>query len=250
MQNLESLAGKNTPQRNELAERLRLVRRADRGIDRGVGYDDYRDLYQYLVKLDGLRHFLDYVGKVDDRHILLDLGSGETVAANELQHSSFGSGLDIRGVSLTRKPEVEHNLGFEKTYITPVERLRRIDDQSVSGIISVHGISYSSLPAATVAAIDRVLVPGGAVKSLFKSPFTEKSHSHPLQASLRTHHEFTKAFSDLGYDFAYDFTQAVVLVIKPGGDSTASAEQLLKADDRLDVKGWREERDVLKVIAS
>lgn len=231
-------------QRKLMAETLIRVRRADRGVrEEDEDYLDYRDFYGYLAMLDGLRNFLDYARKLDPHPLVLDLGAGETLAAAQLEKSSFGKDLVIEAITLTRKKAIENNLGFDKTHITSIERMHGIRDNSVSAMISVNGLAYSSFPELAVESIDRVLVPGGSIKAFLKFPI-DRQNVKPLEESRQTPHRFSKALTSLGYDvgMSINFMGSVLLGIKPGGSITASAKDLLDADMNTDANRWYDEQ--------
>lgn len=218
----EFLSGKKTLERRAVAKALLWAR----GMDSGKfgTYCDNVDLSQYLVKLQGLTAFMDYIRKLRVNGVVLDIGAGTTRAVSQLEKSPLGRDLSFRATVLSRDPRIEDNLGFDRVIQTEVERLKGIEDQSVSGVISRTGIEYSANPQAAIASINRILIPGGAIKACF---------SHESIDFGQTHDRFSDALLDLGYDVAISptYTTMALLAIKPGGNLAIGVEKLMGSDN-------------------
>ena len=196
----------------------------NRFAERGALYEYNRNLRDYLIALHGLEHFLDYVRGVEQSSLVVDVGAGTTRAVYELSYSPLGKDLNFMATVLRFNLGVKKFLGEKRTRVTSAEKLRRIEDNSVAGIIANNSIGYSNAPEAVIKRIDQVLVPGGAIKanfSLFMDEF-----------EFGTHHEFSAALSRLNYDIALKVNprwQDLMVAIKPGGNG-ASAQELLDKD--------------------
>jgi len=210
--------------RQAMASNLMEGRTQDRVAIRG----DNRDLEEYLLLLGGLTSFLGYVRKVKEDGLILDIGAGITKGVSELQKSPLGKGFDFEAVTLSYKSLIKKNLGRTKTHITSAERLRGIKDKSVAGIISVYGIAYSVSPELAASTMDRVLIPGGAIKAGFVRSGTDNVFHN---SSVRSE-EFAEIFSAFGYDVALDERYCdLLLAIKPGGPAgSLSAQELINID--------------------
>jgi ubiquinone/menaquinone biosynthesis C-methylase UbiE len=179
---------------------------------------------------EGLANFLDYLRNLRLGGLVLDVGAGTTRAVAQLSDSYLGRDLTFGATILTRMKEISENLGFERTIETEVEKLRGVNDKSVTGVISFSALAYSAAPQLAVRSIDRVLIPGGAVKANFKFPPSSEEHS--ARRFSKTHDEFSDTFLKLGYDIALGeaFQFVTMVAIKPGGQKSISAKELLNSD--------------------
>jgi SAM-dependent methyltransferase len=232
MSKQELLTGKNTPERIAIAKSLQRARLFDRG-ESGGEYMNDADLLHYLIKLQGLAHFMEYARELEGPRLVLDIGAGTTRAIAELANSRIGEDLNFGAVILSRDDRIPENFGYDRTIQTEVERLRGIEDQSVSGIISRSGISYSAVPEAAVASVDRVLVPGGAIKACFRRDSSEQDDALSPITFGRTYGKFAKAWLELGYDVAVSdtFSSVALLAVKPGGANEVGADKLMAVDN-------------------
>jgi SAM-dependent methyltransferase len=223
----EFLSGKRTAERQAIAEALLWAR----GMDHQLGhYQNDADILQYFIKLQGLTHFMDYLKSLGENGLVLDIGAGTTKAVSQLEKSSLGNGLSFRATVLSRNREIERNLGYDKVIQTEVETLRGVGDLSVVGVISRSGIDYSAVPAIAVASIDRVLMPGGAIKTCFSY---DSEPDEILKDYNKTHGRFSEALLNLGYDVAISptFSAIALLAIKPGGSLGIGADKLMALDN-------------------
>lgn len=207
---------KGTNERNDAARKIRNARTIERT---GDPYKINRTGWQYIKELGGVQHLFDYVKTLKSQTVL-DIGAGTTQASSDLQESSLGFGLHFEATVLRNRPEIEKNLGKEHVHITSAEVLRGIPDASVGCVIAVFSVGYSDAPGLVAESIDRVLVPGGAVKITgYKSIFSQ----------------FYDQFERRGYDVDSGEVWGeykAILALKPGNESEVTAEQLLRSDEQ------------------
>lgn len=119
-----------------------------------------------------------------------------------------------------------------------------IDDETVCLALAFHSITYSEAPELVVEALDRVLIPGGAVKAMLMRPNVFGIHT--ILRKMKSFDIYTQLFSEKGYDVAtrnVDRKHAILLAIKPDGSKNqATAEDLMKADNAEIKKIWTPEK--------
>jgi len=202
--------------RKQAAQQIRNARLKERTVH------DYYNLNrtgpQYIKDLGGVKNFFSYVKGLSSNRVL-DIGAGTTHGIRDLSLSpSLNAGAQFEATVLRPNLDIEMYLGEEHTHITSAEELRGIPDASMGGVLSVYSLTYSVAPELVVKSIDRVLVPGGAVKISSGDATIWQLHEHLKQ---------------IGYDVADEQawgTDMVVLGIKPGGANAVHAKELLKAD--------------------
>jgi len=208
-------AGKGSKERIAAARQLRNARARER---EQFAYTVDRTGADYIQELGGVRHLFSYVKTLGNPKVL-DIGAGTTRGVSELAQSALSEGLDFEATVLRNRLGVKENLGEEQTHITSAETLRGIPDLSVACVIAVYSTSYSDAPNLVIESIDRVLVPGGAVK---------------MGGYEKIFNQFIHLLQARGYDV--DDREKwgefrVLLAIKPGGASTVTAAELIKADE-------------------
>lgn len=220
---LESLLRQN--RRDRTALQIRFARKMDETQE----YTIHRSAPEYVSRLLGLEHFFDYIRTNAEQlgsKKVLDLGTGIAWGIFGLSKSPMGRDLEFEGISVKRHEAMGKHFGFSRVHITAIEELRGIKDSSIAGMTSVYGaLSYTASPEFAAAAIDRKLVPGGVVKSLFSDSFFNINGG-------RKHNAVTNAFLKRSYDcFLIRNTHdrnMVLLAIKSGG--FCKAEELSRAD--------------------
>lgn len=219
----ETLRGlpKGHPERTKVADKIRTLRSVERTYETG------RDGVEYVRELQGVQELFQYVRDLNTGARIIDIGAGVTRAMRDFSKVSFGEGLSF-GATVLTKPEIsEWTLSSDQIHITPVELLNGIENESVGGALGVYSVAYSENPKFAVRGLNRVLVPGGVFKGVFKS----KNGEHG--AGLKSYHEFQDEFRDLGYDTAsFEGDRGdIFLAIKPGGSiNEIDAATLLEQD--------------------
>ncbi len=196
-----------------------------RALERWDAFHLSSDLAEYQKRFQGIEGFLHYVRLYPSSKTVLDLGAGDGNAINELASHELGRGLQPLATGLLR--ETNQHLEGVPYVETPAETLNGIADQSIGGILANYSITYSNEPERVVDSVDRVLVPGGLIKSTF--------HEMLRYGMLPVSHtyNFAPLFEAKGYDVA---TQHNILYAKkPGLETRFSIQQLLKLDQALHV---------------
>ncbi|MBI4990596.1 hypothetical protein HZB96_00710 [Candidatus Gottesmanbacteria bacterium] len=157
--------------RDQIAANLRWIRRQDERDS----YADYRSAIQYVKAFLGLKHLFNYVRDNSDKlgsNTVMDLGCGVAYGIGSLASSSFGQGLDLRAITAKRKTAIGSNFDFSRVYITSVERLDGVSDNSIAAMLSFYGaLSYTADPQQAVVSVDRTLVCGGVFSPICKCEF-------------------------------------------------------------------------------
>lgn len=214
----------------EIAEQIASARRGERE-ERLFTQEKQRSGKDYVEILMGLEEFLDYTRNLPSK-LVVDVGAGTTQGVSDLSKSDLGYGLEFKATVLTYDPKINKYLGREKTITTSAERLRGIKDNSVGGILCLNSILFSADPETVVKSLDRVLVPGGVVKSTF----LREGYNGILLALMGAQKAgpFIEAFEALGYDVASKENKSklvnVLLAKKPGGSEDVSAKDLIGED--------------------
>lgn len=186
----------------------------------------------YIEIFKGLEQLFNYARTLPVNTIL-DVGAGLTRGVRDLQQSQLGAFLQFKATVLTKRYEIENYLGFDNTLITEVEKLDGIKDASCAVVLGANSIAYSVAPDRAISQIDRVLVPGGALKATFKN--SEEAYVSDGQYEMDKHFLFSSALINRGYDCMtlpgesnkdYD----VLLAIKPGGKHKINIVSLLLND--------------------
>jgi SAM-dependent methyltransferase len=200
--------------RSEAADNIAMRRTRERT---GFEYLQNRQGWEYVKTLEGVEHLFDYVRTLPSNTIL-DIGAGTTAGIHQLAQSPTGAGLTFEATTLRYRPEIEENLGKERTHITSGETLRGIKDNSVGCIFGVYSVTYSAAPNLVMQSMNRVLVPGGVVK---------------IATTDSQIWNFYEGLKMMGYDVADNAKwqrALVVLAIKPGTKDAVRARALLDAD--------------------
>jgi ubiquinone/menaquinone biosynthesis C-methylase UbiE len=182
-----------SPERNAVARQLLDARRLDR--KRAATYTNDRDIWDYDMTLLGLKHFFQYIHELSDSARVLDIGTGEGYAADDLK-KRYAKHLPLTITGLTAPfqlltPDIQ-------VLHTSAEVLCGVKDTSISGAIACHSLSYSSQPELAIRRLDEVLIPGGAIKTKFASRQEEYTGEIKPQTSERFDNELRR----LGYDTA------------------------------------------------
>lgn len=225
---------KNDPLRLAVAEQIRFAR----SLDRSKEYLAERSLKDYEKRFQGLSAFLEYIKNLNSKGKILDIGAGKVKAAYELSRSVEIDDLSVIATLLTPLGKESPNMGSGAIIATSTENLYEIEDNSISGVLSCFGLAYSASPEHTIRRVDRVLIPGAAIKAIFyggDSPYTGAlSDGRGLRRSDR----FKDELGRLNYDMATEAYLAgeIVTAIKPG-KGTTSATDLFNNDKRLYEQG-------------
>ncbi len=187
-------------------------------------YELRRGLERYIGELDGLVPSLAYVRDHTTSNLILDIGAGEAIGINELAKDSRGEDLEFAATGLVA-PDNPDKVPY---LVTSGEYLKGVGDESVGGALALYSITYSPSPEMVVNALDRVLVPGGIVKTRLIEVVT---FAHAGMYISHSGH-FVPYFERKGYDIAttYGFYSSILLAKKPGGNSQMSAGDLLQRD--------------------
>ncbi len=225
--------------RKDAAKAIRSQREVDRRRGENFTYDLMRNqgVMEYLVQLRGLKHFLNYARLLSENPKILDVGAGVTRAFADLSKiKEWTEGLDLKATSLHMDKDVNKFLGKENVTLTSVEQMRRIKDGELAGIISVHGIGFTKAPKLAAESVNRVLMPGGAIKAVFGFDFVTQKDTLGL-----FQRELTHCFRDLKFDTNVSTSEAPsqpgqrlimlnLTAIKPPTQEGYSAAELFKAD--------------------
>lgn len=160
--------------RSNAAKEIRGQREIDRKKEESFNIEISRSrgVMEYVFELEGLVHFLSYVRSLSfGRSKVLDIGTGIGKALDQLsQMDEWSYNLDFEGTALSRdKKHKKFSIG-NKIRLTSVEQLRGFKQNEFAGIISVYGLGYSGAPEMAAESIDRVLAPGGALKTVYGFP--------------------------------------------------------------------------------
>lgn len=218
-------------ERTMVARQLLKIRAHERERDASYvdGWD--RDLLEYIKWLGGISIFLRYAEQLDGQRLVLDIGSGTNKGITEIARSKLGRNLNFVGTNLSRVPESLGNTDPVRTVRTSAEVLRGIEDESVNGIIALASIAYSDSPSMVASSLNRVLAPGGVIKSFFRPIGREDEFSD--EYNYKTHYRFSAAFLALGYDVAVrvGIDEDLMVAVKPGETQPKfGASGLLNAD--------------------
>ncbi len=232
--------------RGAIAKQIRQMRALERnGSYREEEWD--RDKMGYLWAFNGLDQLFDYVRQLDSGGLVLDIGAGTTKGIAEIAKSKLGQGLNFKATVLFRNPKIENGLGFKNTHITSAAVLRGVDSNSVSAILSLNAIAYTVGLPTVARKLDQVLVPGGVIKTTFRSKVLSTT-PRAIEYGFQTHDSFSQTLKSLGYDVAIlneglqrdlrrpqsaGAHEDVILAIKPGGDVDCIAADLLGRDSAV-----------------
>ena len=234
---------KGSSERRAVIERVAMLRREER---KGF-YHAARGKQSYDKYLEGYLGSLDYVRELGSTNLVLDIGAGITRAAYEISTSSEGKDLNFEATTLTFLPKINEYLGKEKVHITPAEILRGVEDSSVGLALAVYSITYSVNPDAAIDSINRVLVPGGILKGVFRD---SKDEDATLSRLAKPINPFEQRLRSLGYDIAIGNDDGILLAKKPGGNVVRTAEEILEADRRNSKSVFLNKRRALTIPKS
>lgn len=218
---------KGDKRRKMVAERLKKLRALEEARS---PYNIWRDGADYIRVLNGIQHLFRYVRGLPSK-IVLDVGAGTTMGISGVSRDPVGSGLDFHATVLSGNPHIQSNLGKERTHHTSAETLRAFPSESIGCVLGVQSLTYSADPPLVATSIDRVLVPGGVLKTVIRTDRPTFYHQHEEFPQPRV---WVEALKSLGYDVAElkDDPDVLIVAIKPGGDprSGTSARGLLEQD--------------------
>lgn len=217
--------------RNTIAKQIKEIR----NIESARLYETERDGIKYIQELLGVRYLFDYIRRLGDSNLILDIGAGTTSGIYDLSISSLGAGLQFEATVLSRNPAMVNYLANERVHTTSVERLRGVKDSTVGGILGVYSIGYSDEPGLAIASLDRVLIPGGVFKGTFHKRPANSDEAKQNPFGFKGYDQFRDAFNGLGYDTAVEDTGTsadILLAMKPGGPGQVKAASLLEADKK------------------
>ncbi len=202
------------------ASQIREMRRLEREEGWVLSEQWNRDVVDYLDSLNGIYGLLNYLKELGNSSIL-DIGAGGKRAITELAKGKLGRDFNFYATILTGDTGSEiSNLAFRKT---SAEALRGIEDSSIGLVLASSSIAYSKAMPLVVESVDRVLIPGGVIKSVFKE--SGQSHSRDLR---QTSGEAEKLFSLKGYDIFS--SNGIMLAVKSGFAKARSASSLYKSN--------------------
>lgn len=198
------------PDKNSLLHHLRLILQ----IEKKNKYNIDSSMEGYLSYFMGLEGTLKYIEGLVESNKVVDIGTGSGKAWSELS-KNYGKKLDFWATNLIYKKELIDIFG-KKIVVTPVEFMKGFNDESVGGVVAMRSIAYSKSPEMTIKRINEILVPGGILKASFRSP------KGAMKYGFQTHHRFSKALLELGYDVVVDDdSDTIIMGIKPGGKEKA-----------------------------
>lgn len=183
--------------------------------------ENSRPLSEYLTDFKGMFQIFDTVKSTESLgNRILFIGEGNGVAVSQLvRQTNFAAGLDIHATVLSRNTWLENILGKGNVHTCSVETLKGIPDNSIGAIFSDTSVAYSADSSMAVESMDRVLRSNGIVKlTFYNNPKGIGTFS-----GFGTHHEFTRAFLEKGYDTFVDETGnfAVLTAVKNGESDSA-----------------------------
>lgn len=204
--------------RRLVAQRIRSLRDYER---QKKSYPMDRGKEDYIEACRGLKYFFDYARTLRNSNLVVDIGAGTTRAISQIAKSELGQGLKFKATVLDKKPQVNLYLGENNTITTSAEMLKGISSESVAGILGIVSIGYCEFPEIAAKRINEVLIPNGVIKSAFGDGII----------GTKRMFEFATAWRDMDYDVAIKPGEhAVLIAIKPGGNKTISASELLEKD--------------------
>jgi SAM-dependent methyltransferase len=190
-----------------------------------------RGAESYIRELQGVDYFFDYVSTVQ-RGIadMLEIGIGKGIAAREFMEEGIMRNIRLSATGLIDYPRELGRSGLHRFALTDAEDLGMLPEQMFAGVIGVYSIAYSEHPEIAMQEVDRVLMPGGAVK--FKFPPHTTHVGRGTSVVFKNHEMFSRQAMDLGYSVALDGAAAptVLLAIKPGMRQGMTASRLLELD--------------------
>lgn len=202
---------------------LDIIRQGERDLQ----YNIDSSLCDYEEVFEGIAGFLHYVRLYPSAKTIIDVGAGSARAVNELADLEEASGLRFLATGLLAETNEYTDVGAVPYRVTEAEHLEGIDDASAGGILANYSITYTNNPASVARAIDRILVPGG----ILKTSLHDMSH-FPLSRMHRVHvqtsSDYKPLFEAQGFDVATN--RHLLYAIKPGLQTDISAEQLLQLD--------------------
>lgn len=228
--------------RKKIAEKVRKIRKGER--DKILFYIVDRSSKDYQYCFEGLKFFFDYVRSLKTK-VVIDVGAGLTNAINEISKSELGDGIQFKATVLTRKDEIEKNLGLDKVVSTSIETLRGIKDSSIGGMLLGFSLPYVVDPRYALKSLDRVLIPGGVLKAFFQSDGIDSQEYKERGKDFHGYLPFKEILEKMGYDCAVSYNEkssvVCILAIKPGSENSTSAQVLLD-NDKNDL-AWNNERN-------
>lgn len=212
-------------ERNKVASQIKNIRKSEK---LGV-FDANRDGKSYLNTFLGLREVFNYVRALNTSNLVLDVGAGTTRGISEISRSCLGKSLDFKATVLYRHPDIEKNLGHQKTISTSAEVLRGVANTSVGAILGLNSFAYSDSLNLVANRFDEVLVPGGLIKATFLS---NEIKGRLGTLGIKTYNKFLTVLREKEYDIATisQGTYDILIAIKPGLTNVLSARQLLESD--------------------
>jgi SAM-dependent methyltransferase len=225
-------------ERTNIARQVKSARKTERGPN---PYPLDRSFVNYFFTIGGFSNFFDYARSLPS-NLVLDIGTGNGVAARGIANSPLALDLDIHVTSLQNTPQLQSNIQRDKIHITPVETLRGVKNNSVAAILSMGSLGYVEYPNMAIDRIDQVLIPGGVLKATFPPP---DSKGTVRGMHFKTAEIFLRRLAALGYDVAEqnhsvrmpegiseieEFKMVIILAVKPGNDKAPSARSLMDAD--------------------
>lgn len=180
-----------------------LYRKAGHGIARAIRterdglMETNRNGDAYLRTLFGLNGTLQYIEEGVLPRRALDIGTGTGQGIHELSETVFSDNWEVHATGLLRKHIIPHLSPRVRFHLTAGEFLKGIPDGSISCTLALNSVAYSETPELVVENLDRVTVPGGAVKATFVSEWKKTSSS-----IWSTHHVFSRMMSRQGFGVA------------------------------------------------
>lgn len=122
-----------------------------------------RSLDDYLGEMNGLAEFLKYAHRFGGNNpAVIDIGAGMGNAIKVLRRNDMGNGIDFHALGLVY-PSILVDFPY---YVTEMERMNGVPNNFFAAVIANNSLPYADASEA-VPAIDRILIPGGAIKATF-----------------------------------------------------------------------------------
>lgn len=197
--------------------------------DRKSWDENPRDIIAYLEKFEGLSELFAYVRDNTESRSIVDIGAGRrAVGVNQLAANELGQGLSFSATGVVGPDEGYKGVPF---LVASGENLEGIPDASVGGVLGMYSITYTYAPETVVREIDRILVPGGVVKTrLIRRDEISRGH---VGLYIATPDHYLPHLKSRGFDCALNDEGNIILAIKSGNRSGADAAELLRRDKQM-----------------
>lgn len=230
--------------RQDAAQGIKETRRRESN-DPDFVVDSTMEDYEKKIRI--LPAILEYVKHSPTPQTILEIGGGTFRALNEMAQSPMGEGLTFSGTGLQEHDGWKAFVG--KIFKSSAEKLSRIRNDSIGGLLGIQSIGFSKRPELVAAVLQLKVAQEGIVVASFKkkppakySPAWGKIYT---DWKYQTHDTFSQTLTSLGWDVAIlpgrdgnDVEDDVVVAVKT--EKRGVAQKVI--DEGLAVQTARKEQ--------